>query len=246
MENPSYIVLSQQMALSKQMDVIANNLANVNTPAYRDETLLFSQFLGKASNPGLQGNATPISFVGLGGTLPDTRPGPVEPTSNPMDFALEGRGYFAVNTPDGIRYTRDGHFSINAQSQIVTAEGYQVVDPQGRPLTVPANASDIAVTPTGTLSSNQGPIGSFQLVKFADDAALQKVGTDLYQTDAPSQPIDATTTVKQGMIEGSNVQPILEITKMIQVQRAYQSAQQMITNEHNRELQAIQVLTKTS
>ena len=246
MENPSLIVLSQQMALSKQMDVIANNLANVNTPAYRDETLLFTQFLGKASNPGLHGNATTVSFVGLGGTLPDTRPGPIEPTSNPMDFALEGRGYFAVNAPDGVRYTRDGHFTINAQSQIVNSDGYQVLDPQGRPLNVPQGAANVAVTSTGALSSDKGVIGNFQLVRFADDTAMQKVGTDLYQTNAPAQQVDSTTTVKQGMLEGSNVQPIVEITKMIQVQRAYQSAQQMITNEHSRDIQAIQVLTKTN
>lgn len=246
MENPAYIVLSQQMALSKQMDVIANNLANVNTPAYRGETLLFQQYLGKAADPGISGNGAPISFVGLGGTLPDIRPGPIEPTNNPMDFAIQGRGYFAVNTPDGTRYTRDGHFAINAQNQLVNADGYQVIDPQGRPLTIPQGAANIEVTSTGALSSDKGAIGSMQIVKFDSDVAMQKVGTDLYQTDAPAQPIDPTTTVKQGMIEGSNVQPITEITKMIQVQRAYEAANNMITAEHDRDLQAIQILTKTN
>ena len=246
MENPAYVVLSQQMALSKQMDVIANNLANVNTPAYRSQTLLFNEFLGKATNPGISGAGSKIAFVGLGGTLPDIRPGPIEPTSNPLDFALQGRGYFVVNTPDGLRYTRDGHFQINGQGQLVNAAGYQVVDPQGRPLSVPQGAANIEVTPTGTLSSDKGPIGSLQIVKFDSDVAMQRVGTDLYQTDAPSQPVDPTTTVKQGMIEGSNVQPIVEVSKMIQVQRAYEAAQTMISNEHDRDIQAIQVLTKTS
>lgn len=246
MENPAYIVLSQQMALSKQMDVIANNLANVNTPAYRSESLLFQQYLGKAANPGITGNGAPVSFVGLGGTLPDTRPGPIEPTNNPLDFAIEGRGYFVVNTPNGPRYTRDGHFAINSQNQLVNADGYQVVDPQGRPLSIPQNASNVSVTPTGTLSTDQGPVGSLQIVKFDSDVAMQKEGADLYQTDAPSQPVDATTSVKQGMIEGSNVKPIVEITKMIQVQRAYEAANNMITAEHDRDLQAIQILTKTS
>lgn len=246
MENPAYVVLSQQMALSKQMDVIANNMANVNTPAYRGQTLLFNEFLGKATNPGISGTGSRVAFVGLGGTLPDIRPGPMEPTSNPLDFALQGRGYFAVSTPDGLRYTRDGHFQINAQGQLVNAQGYQVVDPQGRPLSVPQGANNIEVTPTGTLNSDKGPIGSLQIVKFDSDVAMQKVGTDLYQTDAPAQPVDATTTVKQGMIEGSNVQPILEVSKMIQVQRAYEAAQTIISNEHDRDIQAIQVLTKTS
>lgn len=246
MENPAYVVLSQQMALSKQMDVIANNLANVNTPAFRGQTMLFNEFLGKATNPGITGNGSKIAFVGLGGTMPDIRPGPITPTSNPLDFAIQGRGYFVVNTPDGTRYTRDGHFQINGQGQLVNADGYPVVDPQGRTLSIPQGANNIEVTPTGTLSSDKGPIGSLQIVKFDSDVAMQQVGTDLYQTDAPSQVVDATTSVKQGMIEGSNVQPIVEVTKMIQVQRAYEAAQTMITNEHDRDLQAIQILTKTS
>lgn len=246
MENPSYIVLSQQMALSKQMDVIANNLANVKTPAYRGETLLFQQFVGKAANPGITGNGATVSFVGLGGTLPDIRPGPLEPTKNPMDFAIEGRGYFSLNTPDGLRYTRNGHFAINAQDQLVNADGYQVLDTQGRPLTVPQGAANIEVTASGVLSSDKGPIGNLQVVKFDSDVAMQKIGADLYQTDAPSQPVDTTTSVKQGMIEGSNVKPVVEITKMIQVQRAYEAANNMLMAEHDRHLQAIQILTKTS
>ena len=246
MENPAYVVLSQQTALSKQMDVIANNLANVNTPAFRSQTLLFNEFLGKATNPGISGTGSRIAFVGLGGTLPDTRPGPIEPTGNQLDFALQGSGYFVVNTPDGPRYTRDGHFGLNGQGQLVNAQGYQVVDPAGRPLTVPQGAANIEVTPNGVLNSDKGQIGSLQIVKFDSDIAMQKIGTDLYQTDAPAQKVDSTTMVKQGMIEGSNVQPIIEVSKMIQVQRAYEAANQMIMNEHDRDIQAIQILTKTS
>ena len=246
MENPAYVVLSQQMALSKQMDVIANNLANVNTPAYRGQTLLFNEFLGKATNPGITGNGSKIAFVGLGGTMPDIRPGPIEPTSNPLDFAIQGKGYFVVSTPDGLRYTRAGHFQINGQGQLVNGDGYQVVDPQGRPLSVPAGANNIEVTASGALSSDKGPIGNMQIVKFDNDVTMQKIGTNLYQSDAPAQAVDATTSVKQGMIEGSNVQPIVEVTKMIQVQRAYEAANMMIMNEHDRDVQAIQTLTKTS
>jgi flagellar basal-body rod protein FlgF len=246
MDNPGYIVLSQQTALTKQMDVIANNLANVNTPGYRSETMLFNEFLGKATNPGLSGTGARISFVGLGGTLPDTRPGPLEPTSNPLDFGIQGSGYFVVNTPDGPRYTRAGHFAINGQDQLVNADGYQVADRQGRPLSIPQGAANIEVTPTGVLSSDKGPIGQMQIVKFDSDVAMQKVGANLYQTDAPTQAVDTTTQVKQGLIEGSNVQPIIEVSRMIQVQRAYEQANNMITAERDRDLQAIQILTRTS
>ncbi len=247
MENPSYIVLSQQMGLRTQMDVIANNLANMNTPAFRSERLLFNQFLtNKAANPGVGGNATRVAFLGVGGTLADVNEGPMETTGNQLDFAIKGSGYFVVNTPDGPRYTRDGHFGLDPQGQIVDRNGFAVLDAGGRPLSVPPGASTIEVTPTGALSSDKGTIGSLQIVKFANDVTLQKAGANLYQTNAPTQPVDTQTSVMQGMVEGSNVQPIIEMTNMIQVQRAYESAQQMLSSEHDRDLKAIETLTKTN
>ncbi len=247
MENPAYIVLSRQTGLRSQMAVIANNLANMNTPGYRGEQLLFNEYLSpKASNPGLRGDGARVSFVGLGGTLTDTREGPLETTGNQLDFAIQGDGYFVVQTPDGPRYTRDGHFSTDAQGRLVTREGLSVLDSANRPLTVPPGASSIEVTGTGQLSSDKGSIGTLQVVKFANEVSLQKVGTNMFQTDSAAQPVDGTTKIQQGMVEGSNVQPIVEISKMVELQRAYEAAAQMINNEHDRGLKAIEVLTKTS
>jgi flagellar basal-body rod protein FlgF len=247
MENPSYVVLSHQMALHSQMDVIANNLANMNTTGFREEQLTFSELLGgKASNPGVRGTGARVSFVGLNGTVADTREGPFETTGNQLDLAIKGNGYFVVNTPDGQRYTRSGQFGLDTQGQIVTREGYPVLDGAGRALSVPTGATSLEVTPTGAVSTDKGVVGNLQLVKFDSDQVLQKVGTNLYQTDAQSQAVDGTTSVMQGMLEGSNVQPIVEMSKMIQVQRAYESAQQMLNNEHDRDLKAIETLTKTN
>src|SRR5947208_1437046 len=108
MENPSYIVLSQQMGLQRNMEVIANNLANANTTGYKAERLMFSEFMPpKAGNPGITGDGARVSFAGLAGTLADIGEGPLETTGNQLDFAIKGSGFFVVDTPNGPRYTRD-------------------------------------------------------------------------------------------------------------------------------------------
>src|SRR5258708_29653328 len=156
MENPSLIVLSRQSALRSQMDVISNNLANMNTRGFRGEQLLFNEDVNaKAGTPGVRGDGAKISFVGLGGTLTDTREGALEPTGNQLDFAIKGPGFFAVDGPNGPRYTRDGRFTIDGQGQIVNRDGAAVLDPRGRPLTVPPGAASIEVTAGGEGSSDQ-------------------------------------------------------------------------------------------
>jgi flagellar basal-body rod protein FlgF len=246
MENPSYIVLSKQMGLQRNMDVIANNMANVNTSGYKGERLMFSEFLtSKAGNPGVTGDGARVSFSGLAGTLSDTREGPIETTGNQLDFAIKGTGYFVVDTPNGPRYTRDGHFELDGQGRVVTRDGYAVLDPQGRPLNVPQGTSKIEATPTGTLNTEKGTIGSLQVVKFDSEAGLRKISSNLYETDQAPQKAD-NITIQQNVIEASNVQPILELTKMIEVQRAYQSAQQMLDREQDRSSRVISTLTKTN
>jgi len=246
MENPAYILLSRTTVLRSQMEVLSNNLANMNTPGYRSEQLLFNEFLSpKATNPGLRGDGARVSFVGLGGTLTDTREGPLENTGNQLDVAIQGAGYFVIQTPDGPRYTRDGHFGTDTQGQIITRDGFPVLDSANRPMSVPAGATSIEITASGRINSDKGPVGALNVVKFDNELSLQKVGAGMYQTDATPQPVDGTTKVQQGMIEQSNVQPIIEISKMVELQRAYEAASQMVTNEHDRGLKAIEILTKT-
>src|SRR5215469_2049692 len=114
MQNATYIALSSQTALQRQMDVVANNLANLSTPAFKGEEMLFSQYLTRARGTGA------MAFVEDAGTARDLRQGPITKTGNPLDLALQGPGYFSVDTPLGTRYTRAGHFQIDAQNQLVT------------------------------------------------------------------------------------------------------------------------------
>src|SRR6185312_11727364 len=154
MENATYVALSSQMAIQRQMDVVANNLANASTPAFKGEEMLFSQYLVRPS-----GQRSPIAFVQDAGTVRDLREGPITQTGNPLDLAISGQGYFAVQTPLGVRYTRNGHFQLDSQGQIVTSQGYPVLTNSGQPLVVPANTHGITVATDGTVSVGQDGSG---------------------------------------------------------------------------------------
>lgn len=247
MENPSYIVLAHQSGLRRQMDVIANNLANTNTNGFKAERLTFAELVtSKAANPGASGPGARISFPAAAGTIADPRDGHLQTTGNQLDVGLTGPGYFTVETPGGARYTRDGRFELDGQGRIVTRDGFALLDRGGQPLAVPAGTSKIEISDTGRITSDQGQIGEIQIVKFDSDMVLRKIGANLYETDAPPQPIDAETRVKQGMVEASNVQSIFEISNMIEVQRRYQASQRIIEAEHERARTAIQKLTRVS
>lgn len=247
MENPSYILLSQQSGLRRQMDVIANNLANTNTTGFKAERLMFAEYMvSKASNPLTSGNGARISFVGQAGTLADTREGALQVTGNQLDMAIAGPGYFTVETPGGPRYTRDGRFELDGQGRIVNREGLPILNRAGQPLTVPAGVTRIEVSNSGRLTSDKGDVGELGLVKFENDMALRKIGGNLYETDAAPQPVDATTRIQQNMVEASNVQSILEVSNMIEIQRRYQASQRMLEAEHDRARTAIQKLTRVN
>jgi flagellar basal-body rod protein FlgF len=246
MENPSYIDLSQQMGLHRNMEVIANNMANANTTGYKAERLMFSEFMTpKAGNPGVTGDGARVSFPGLAGTLADTSEGAFETTGNQLDFAIKGSGFFVVDTPNGPRYTRDGRFELDGQGRIVNKDGYPVLNGQNQPLTVPQGTSKVEATPGGTLNTERGPIGSLNIVKFDSEIGLRKAGTNLFETEQAPQKAD-NFTLQQNMVEASNVKAVLELTKMISVQRAYQSAQQMLDREHDRTSRAISTFLKNT
>lgn len=247
MENPSYIVLSQQAGLRRQMDVIANNLANTNTTGFKAERLMFSEYLvSKAANPLTSGPGAQISFVGQAGTYSDHREGSLQATGNQLDMAIAGPGYFTVETPGGPRYTRDGRFEVDGQGRLVNREGLAVLGRGGQPLSIPQGATRVEVSNSGRLTSDKGDIGELGIVKFDNEYALRKVGGNLYETDAQPQPVDAATRVQQNMVEASNVQSIFEVSNMIELQRRYQASQKLLEAEHERARTAIQKLTRVN
>jgi len=238
MENAGYIALSRQVALGRQLEVIANNMANASTPAYKAQSMQFNEYLIRADE------GAPLSFVEDAGVSRDWTPGTLRPTGNPLDLAINGDAYFVVSTPDGDRYTRNGRFALDATGQIVTGDGNPVAS-DGGSIVVPSEDVNLAIAADGTVSTENGILGKIRMVRFADPQALSAVGAGLFKTDASPEP-DAVSSISQGMVEDSNVQPIIEMTNLIQVTRDYEAAQKMIEGEHERQLRAIANLVGTA
>ena len=238
MEAASYVALSSQMALTRQLDVVANNLANASTPAFKGERMIFAEFVAQKQTGG--GGA---SFVQDLGTARDTSQGPLTQTGNPLDIALQGDGYFKVQTPLGMRYTRNGRFQIDATGRIVNAQGYVLLGDADQPLAIPTGTRDITVARDGTVTGAQGNAGHIQVVKFADPRALAPASGGVYVTDATPTP-DTDTVVRQGMIEESNVQPILEMTRMMKISQNFSFAKDFGDGESTRATNAIDKLGK--
>ncbi len=254
MENTGYIALSRQDALRRELDIIANNIANANTAGYNGEKALFRDYLERVDSNEKLSTGRKMAFVQGIGTYRDTRPGPMRPTGNSLDLAINGEGYLTVDTPLGPRYTRNGRFQINNEGQLVTSMGYKVLDNAGNPIQLPEGAIDLNIAPNGVAEAKlpgQGgqaifqQVGQIQVVTFENQQEMSHVESGLY-TAAGEEIIPEETTLAQGMVEESNVQPLNEMTRMIELQRTYGRGHKMMEQEHERLRKAIQTLTKTS
>ncbi|MBP2292081.1 flagellar basal-body rod protein FlgF [Azospirillum rugosum] len=239
METPIYVALSRQMTLRRQLDVISNNIANMNTTGFKQQRMLFTEFLER---PGMHEQ---VSFVQDRAVVRDLATGGLTQTGNPLDVALTGHGYFTVDTANGPRYTRAGNFQLNDQRQLVDGGGLPVLADNRQPITIPEGTRDIKITGDGTVATELGPVGKLNIVTFKNEQLMTEVGSGLYVSDEEPQPAPADTKVAQGMLENSNVKPVVEMTAMIDIQRQYQSNQRMIENEHERIRSAIQKLGRT-
>jgi flagellar basal-body rod protein FlgF len=239
MDHASYVALSRQTALSRQMEVIANNIANASTPAFKGEGVLFTEFLQDT------GGAEKISFVQDRGTVRNTVEGPLTATANPLDFAIHGDGYFVVQTADGNRYTRAGNFTLDGQGRIVTHEGDPILSAAGNPMTVRPTDGEIIVSRDGTVSAGTRVLGRIDVVTFDNPQQLRAAAGGLFTYDGPATS-NRQAEVLQGTIEGSNVQPVVEITRMIELMRNYKSAQTMLEAENERERRAIASIVSSS
>lgn len=238
MENISYVGASQQLALQQQIEVTSNNIANMSTPGFKAKNVMFLDYITTPKN------AAAINQSYNYATYRDLSMGNLSKTYNPLDVAIDGKGYFAVQTPEGgTRYTRDGSFSLNSQSQLVDQSGDVVLGDSGSPLVVQAQAKQITVSTDGKLSSEQGDIGKLKIVSFDNEQELKNIGNNLYDAGSAAEVEVADRHVEQGVIEGSNVNPISEMNKMISLMRMFQATQNMLQNDHDRIIGAIQKLT---
>ena len=240
MESPTYIALSKEASMARDMNVVANNIANASTVGYRAEHSLFQEYLARTGSIGLRQK---MSFVQDIGTYRDTQDGVLTLTKNPLDLALQGPGYMVLGDPAQELYTRTGIFHLDENRQVVTSDGYPLLQENGRPLTIPQGAQNIKISGDGVVTTEQGEVGRIRLVRFASEQAMRLAGSDAYSTD--QTPLPATDAkVTQGALESSNVQPVIEMTRMIQMSRDYQMVQNMLDDEHNRMLQTFSRIAK--
>ena len=247
MESPSLVLLSGQQALERAMDIVANNVANASTTGFKREGIEFGSFLDNAGAAPGQG----LNFVVARSTYRDTANGPIQPTGNPLDLAIQGAGYFPVQTPQGTRYTRDGSFQLNGEGEVVTLAGYPLLGEGNQPITIPETAFQVNISGDGFVTARVDDgvslldIGKLSVVKFADEQQMQPAGSGLYSTDQPSEPVDNSHIV-QGAIEQSNVQPVAEITNMIRIMRSYEQTVNLMGQENSRLTDALTKLSKTT
>jgi flagellar basal-body rod protein FlgF len=249
MENTLLVGLSRQMTLERQMDVIANNVANVNTSGYKADRPLFEEFLNTgAHEDNFLGKDRRVSYVQDRATFHDLSQGPTEQTKNPFDLAIDGGGFLVVQTPAGERYTRDGGLQINNQGQLVTASGNPVLGNSGPIVFQPTDkevsiASDGNVTVLEGINRTNSVRGKLRLVSFADAQKLLKEGSNLYSvgTGAAALP-DTASKVRQGFIEKSNVNSVAEMSRMIEVTRTYTQISAMLAQQHDLNKSAIDKL----
>jgi len=249
MENIGLVGLSRQMTLERQLDVIANNIANINTTGFKADKSVFEEYLRTgAHEDNFVGRDRRVSFVQDRATLHDMASGPNEQTKNPLDVAIDGNAFLAVQTPGGERYTRDGGLQINSTGQLVTKSGNPVLGTSG-PIVFQPSDKEINIAADGTVTVVEGVNridsvrGKLRLVAFAQTQRLVKEGSNLYSAGEGNIAQPATTAkVNQGFIERSNVNSVMEMTRMMDVTRAYTSVAAMLQQQGDMRKSAIEKL----
>lgn len=243
MDTTLYVSLSHQVATRRKLDLIANNIANVNTTAFRREGVRFDEYLVgmKDAEDPLGGD---VSYVHDYGVLRDFVDGAPIPTGNDLDLAIQGPGFFMVEATDGeTRYTRNGHFKLNDLGEMSTSNGSRVLSPEGNPITIPVTETEIVIASDGSISGSTGPLGNLALVEFQNRQELKKIGESQYSSDEEPTPSE-TSDVKQGFVESSNVNAVAEITDMIKVMRSYQTTAKLMEDYQKMRGSAISRLAK--
>lgn len=275
-----WVPLSGQIAQQRKVETIANNIANANTAGFKKDRLVFEEHL-TALNKGLEDVDVPRedwspkdfyrsqgaqnAYVKVNGSYTIHEQGPLVPTKNPLDLALHGKGFFEVLTPTGIRYTRNGTFSVSKDGELVTGRGYkllsaiQAADSQGGDTTALNSDTDIesrilklpprtqvSISKEGEIFSKQGSLGKISVVEFNDIHALKKQGHSLYINNATEnvQRENIKTAVNQGFIEGSNVNAIQEMSELIKAHRHFENIQKAISTYDSISGKAVNDITK--
>lgn len=234
MDAAGYTTLTRQSGLMREMQVVANNIANASTTGFRREGVVFEEYIAKTDDgPSLSmanGDARVIDLTQAG----------LSQTGAPFDLAIQGDGFFQIQTPNGPQLTRAGSFTPDNAGALVTADGYGLLDEGGAPVVVPANATKVAISQDGTLSADGQTIGRIGLWEPTDPLSLLHQSGTMFSANGV-QPIE-NATILQGFLEDSNVNPVSEIARMIAVQRSYEMGQSFMDQEDKRMRGVIETL----
>ncbi|TVS02009.1 MAG: flagellar hook-basal body complex protein [Rhodobacteraceae bacterium] len=236
MDNAAYVTLTRLSGLQREMRVIAHNIANASTTGFRREAMVFSEFVVNTERhePSLSmalGN-TRQTYQGQGGMIQ---------TNGSFDMAIEGEGFFQLETPDGPRLTRAGAFTPNEAGDLVNMDGHPLLDAGGAPIFVPPDARSIVMARDGTLSGDGQPFAQVGLLRPVDPVTVSRAAGTLFAVDGDIEPVEAPM-ILQGFLEDSNVEPLFELARMIEVQRAYEQGQRLLEREDERIKNVIQTL----
>ncbi len=236
MENPGYVTLSRVSGLQREMQVVAHNIANISTAGFRREGMIFSEFVLGADR------IEPSLSMALGNTRHTYQlQGALSQTGGTFDVAIEGEGFFLLETPEGERLTRAGTFAPNEAGELVNRDGHRVLDAGGAPVFVPPDARAVALARDGTFSADGQPFAQLGLVRPVDPVTLSRAAGTQFVVDGDLEPV-ANPMMLQGFIEESNVDPVTELVRMIEVQRAYERGQKLLESEDERIRNVIQTL----
>ncbi len=243
MQLPTYVALSRLVAQQRSLDVTATNLANAGTPGFKAERVVFSDWISR--QPATDGAAgiKSVAFTQDRATYREQQAGTLEHTGNPLDLAVSGNGFFTVDTAQGPRLTRAGRFTPSAGGRLADSDGNALLDTAGAPIRVTGQEARIQISGDGTISSESGPIGKIGVVEPADVNRMTAEGARLLRSDSPTKPVK-TPQLVQGAVEASNVQPILELTRMMAGLRSFEFTSQFVQSEGERQQSTIDKLTQ--
>ena len=241
MRGNMYVELSGELALEKRLDTVATNLANVNTGGYRAQGVSFASVLSKAGE-------RPAAFVKTGTEYISRAQGAAQQTGSPFDVAIQGNSWFAIKTPDGTAYTRDGRFKMSQSGELQSVNGYPVLDGGGATMLLAADGGPPKIAADGMMTQGGNQVGAIGLFSLPDSATLTRFDNSAVYSSVPGTPVldFATNTVAQGFAEGSNVNPVLEITKLIQIQRAFDGLLNLQQTSESSQQDAIKTLGSNS